>query len=210
MPARGEGARAGQSVSAGRVPRADQQPLSAVPAASRHAPLQPAPPACSAVAAHTQPRPRAGALPPPGARTHKQLGLLRVGAHARVSHNADGHAGAQARQAAGQPRSKVGVAIKEVVGLVLRLVDCGWWVWCARGGAGGQGSAGDGAVPAPRLAACRCRQHPAPAPLSSSSCGVAAAWWLAQCPAKLVAAAQPAQPPATDRMSQLGAHCWWR
>ena len=57
-------------------------------------------------------------------RTHKQLGLLRVGAHAGVAHDADGHAGAQARQAARQARRKVRVAVEEVVGLVLRLVDC--------------------------------------------------------------------------------------
>ncbi len=31
---------------------------------------------------------------------HKQLGLLRVGPHAGVTHNADGHAGTQARKAA--------------------------------------------------------------------------------------------------------------
>lgn len=62
---------------------------------------------------------------------HKQLGLLRVGAHARVAHDADGHAGAQASQAAGQACRKVRVPVEEVVGLVRGLVDCGEVGWQA-------------------------------------------------------------------------------
>lgn len=60
---------------------------------------------------------------------HSPAGAQRAPAthapHARVSDNADGHAGAEAGQAAGQPRAKVGVAVKEVVCLVGGLVDCG-------------------------------------------------------------------------------------
>ena len=63
---------------------------------------------------------------------HKQLGLLRVGAHAGVAHDADRHPRAQACQPARQARRKVGVAVEKVVGLVLGLVDCR--VGVARGG----------------------------------------------------------------------------
>ena len=66
---------------------------------------------------------------------HKQLGLLRVGADAGVAHNADGHAGAQARQTARQAGSKVRVAVEEVVRLVRGLVDCSR----RRGSRGGSG-----------------------------------------------------------------------
>ena len=54
---------------------------------------------------------------------HKQLGLLRVGAHARVADDADRHPGREAGEAAREAGGEVGVAVEEIVGFVGGLVD---------------------------------------------------------------------------------------
>lgn len=51
----------------------------------------------------------------------KQLGLLRVGAHAGVADDANGHASSQAREPARKPRGKVSVPLEERVAY---RVDC--------------------------------------------------------------------------------------